>query len=156
MMMRSAHKLPLFAIFAGLLLVGALFASACSGDDNGDEGGNAEVINAINILDNAGLHELATEISDTKEIPAAAGSTYRKMQATTILTAWPDELEAQAKALAGVFAAALAAVDAETPDMAAAAEAATKAHDAEHDFSGKVFEYLYAEAGVAPGGSDDD
>lgn len=150
-MMRSAHKFLLLAIFAGLLVAGAFLAASC-GDDDGGSGGDAEVLIAINILDKAGLHGIDEAINKDRQIPSNARTTALQLQAITNLTEWPtDDLESQAEALARIFAELAAAVDGENPDLAKAGEAATKAHDAEHDFSHDVWEYLYEKGGVEVG-----
>ena len=151
-MMRSAHKFPLFAMAASLLFVGAVLTSSC-GEDGASSGGDAEVLNAINILDKAGLHGLDEAINEDKEIPSNARTTAQQLQAITNLTKWPtDDLESQADALAKIFGELAAAVDGENPDLAKAGEAATRAHDAQHDFSHDVWEYLYEKGGVQVGG----
>jgi hypothetical protein len=151
-MMRSAHKFPLFAMAASLLFVGAVLTSSC-GEDGDSSGGDAEVLNAINILDKAGLHGLDEAINEDKEIPSNARTTAQQLQAITNLTKWPtDDLESQADALAKIFGELAAAVDGENPDLAKAGEAATRAHDAQHDFSHDVWEYLYEKGGVQVGG----
>jgi hypothetical protein len=151
-MMRGAHKFPLLAMAAGLLIAGLFMAASC-GDDDASSGGDAEVLNAINILDKAGLHGLDEAINEDKEIPSNARTTAQQLQAITNLTEWPtDDLESEADALAKIFGELAAAVDGENPDLAKAGEAATKAHDAQHDFSHDVWQYLYEKGDVEVGG----
>lgn len=137
--------------FAAILAMVALASVACGDDEKANS--NSDVIAAINILDNAGLHAIADSISKDKTIPATAQSTYQKLQALTLLTDWPEELASQASALAAILGEAAAAVDGQKPDLAKATEAAKKAHDAEHDFSSELWEHLYAEAGLKTGAS---
>lgn len=149
-MMRSAHNFPLLAIFSGLLLAGTLLAASCRDDDS--SGGDAQVLNAINILDNAGLHDIDDAINEDRQIPANARTTVQRLQALTNLTEWPtSDLESQADALEKIFKEFAAALDGENPDMARAGEASTRAHDAEHEFSHDVWEYLYEKGGVEVG-----
>lgn len=154
MLFNSAHRRSLMLASAALLAAGALFLASCS-DDDGGSGGNAEVINAINILDKAGLHDLDESINTDKEIPANALTTARQLQAVTALTEWPDDLQSKAAALEKIFEEFAAAVDGDNPDVAKAGEASKKAHDAQHDFSHEVWEHLHEEAGISTGGSDD-
>ncbi len=150
MMMRSPRRLFLLAASALVLLVGVLFLTAC-GEDADAEGSSA-VLNAINILDRAGLHDLDDSINVDKTVPGNARTTAQQLQAVTSLTEWPtSDLESQAEVLAGIFAELAEALDGDNPDLTVAGEAAKKAHDAEHDFSHDVWEYLYEEAGVTVG-----
>jgi len=129
-----------------------LLATACGGDDDDDDDA-ADVANAISILDNAGLHEIDESIKNDREIPADAKSTVQKLQAVTELTDWPDELQAEADALADIFGEFVTALSPATPDLDRAAEASKKAHDAEHEFSHEVWKHLYEEAGISTSGS---
>ena len=151
MLLRSTRKGALAALLALAFVAGAalVFASACGDDDAGS--GDAEVINAINILDNAGLHGIDESVNDDQTIPASARTTAQKLQAVTELTAWPEELQDEADALAVIFSDLAAALDGESPDIVAAGEAAKKAHDGQHDFSQEVWAHLYEEAGLDAG-----
>ena len=152
MALRSAYRRPLYLILAALLLAVGIFASACSDDSGG--GGNAEVINAINIMDKAGLHDIDESINNDKEIPANALTVARQVRAVIALTEWPDDLQSQADALEKIFEEFETVLAAEQPDMAKAAESSKKAHDAEHDFSHDVWAHLYEEAGISTEGGD--
>lgn len=149
---RTAHRLPLYLLAVGVVIAGALFAASC--DDGGSDGGNAEVINAINLMDKAGLHDIYESISNDKEIPPAALTTARQLRAVVALTEWPDALQSQADALEKIFEEFATVLAADTPDLTEAAEASEKAHDAEHDFSQDVWAHLYEEAGIETGGGE--
>ena len=135
-----------------LALVAAISAVACGDSDSSST--EPEVINALNILDKAGLHDIDTQIGANKTIPSNASTTFQQLQAVTLLTEWPTkDLQTQAKALAAIFGEAAAATDGANPDMTAAAAASKKAHDGEHDFSHEVWDHLYEKAGIK--GADD-
>jgi hypothetical protein len=139
----------------GALATIALLASVACGDDDSDSG-TGSVISAIAILDNAGLHGIDESINTNKQVPATAQSTAAKLQTVTLLTEWPSNLAAEAKALAGIFGELAAALDANPPDLAKAGDAAHRAHEGEHEFSDHVWTYLKAKAGVTGGGEDHD
>lgn len=129
------------------LALGALGIAAC-GDDDGEEGGqNAAVFTAISALDNAGLHEIETEIVETGTPPGDAQATALRMQTIVKLTDWPKDLQADADKLAqylGEMASALGGNDKEKMK-----EASGKAHDAAHDLSHEAWIYLQKQAGVS-------
>lgn len=149
-MNRIYRRLPLLGVLAAIVALAGLAAAAC-GDEA--ETSNGDVVAAIRILDSAGLHDLDEAISKDKTIPSNARTTYLQLQTVTLLTDWPDEFDAQAKALGALFGEAAAAVDGEKPDLTKAAEASKKAHDGEHDFSHELWDHLYGEAGVKTGAS---
>ncbi|PWB43831.1 MAG: hypothetical protein C3F10_10380 [Dehalococcoidia bacterium] len=149
---RRSAALMAFATLSAI----AIFALGACGDDadtGASPSGDALVLTAINVLDNAGFHEIDDAIQQEKKIPATARTTTIRMQALVQLTAWPnDDLEAQADALATLFGEFAEVLDAESPDMTRVSEASTKVHIAQHDFSGAVWEHLYEAAGL---GKDD-
>lgn len=146
------RRAPLMGLVAAVVALAALASIAC-GDSKSSS--NAEVLNAITIIDKAGLHDLNTQIATNKTIPSNAATTYQQLQTVVLLTEWPNsDLKTKAKELAAVFGAAATAVDGASPDMAKAADASTKAHDGYHEFSHAVWDYLYDKAGVK--GMDDD
>jgi hypothetical protein len=133
----------------GLLLV-ALVAAACDDDDGADGGGgDLDVIAAINILDNAGLHGIDESINNETTVPPTARTVAQKLETTVKLTAWPEDLRDEADALAKTFEDLAAVLDSESPDMARAGQLAAQAHDEEHDFSHAVWEHLHEKSGVS-------
>lgn len=147
------RRLTAAVLLTVLMAMAALTAAACSDSDSGSSS-DADVINALNILDKAGLHDLDTQISTNKTVPSNASTTYQQLQAVTLLTEWPTkDLQTKAKALAAIFGEASTATDGANPDLAKAAAASKKAHDGEHDFSHEVWDHLYQEAGI--GAADD-
>jgi hypothetical protein len=153
--MRLSYRVA--AAAAATILAASLFA-ACSDDDDAEGSGAAgstlDVVSAIDFIDGAGLHGIDVSINEEDEIPASAASTARKVQAVTLLAAWPADLQGAATTLAGIFGTLAEALEAEEPDMAAAGEAAKNAHDAQHDFSHDVWAYLQEEAGIEAHGDD--
>lgn len=154
MTLRSTRKTVLLASFAAVAVVGSLFAAGCGSDGDSEASSDAQILNAINILSKAGLHDIDDSINEDKTIPANARTTALQLQAVTAITEWPDDLQDDADALAKVFEEMAAALDGENPDLAKAGEAAKKAHDAEHDFSHDVWAYLYEQGGVDTGDED--
>lgn len=145
---QKARMVALTAVAGGALLV----ATACSSDDGGS--GNAEVINAVNIIENAGLHTIDESVNNEKTIPADARTTALKLQAVVELTEWPSELEDKAENLVKTFAAMVTALDGDNPDMVKAGEAAKAGHEVGHDFAGDVWSHLYEEAGIEGAGGE--
>ncbi|MGH2634107.1 MAG: hypothetical protein ACRDG3_11910 [Tepidiformaceae bacterium] len=110
---------------------------------------NAAAISAINILDNAGLHDFDTSIA-AGTVPPTAQTTAEHLQATLLLTPWPDDstIKADAQALAAKLGLMASLLNTDTPDMARAGAAAHDAHESEHAFSSAVWTYLETKAGV--------
>jgi len=150
MFSRLRHRLLPLAALAAIAAAASITLAGCGGDDSG-AAKDAAILNAITIIDDAGLHEIDESINDKKEIPADARTTVQRLQAVTNITGWPGDLQAQADALARVFAEFAAALEGDHPDMAKAGEASKKAHDGAHDFSHEVWEYLYEKGGVETG-----
>lgn len=136
------------------VLAAFAFAACGDDDDHGDE--SAGAIAAITYMDAAGLHTIDQSINTDKTIPPTARSTALKLQTVALLTEWPSDVSGDANTLAGVLGDLAAALDGDNPDLARAGAAATKAHDAEHEFSDKVWTHLRSEAGVAGGDTHDD
>jgi hypothetical protein len=149
----SLRSKRIFPVLAAVALAAAVFAAGCGSSGDSDESKNAAVVNAINILDNGGLHGFDESLNDDKTVPATAKATLQKLQAVTALTEWPDELSDEAEALEKIFADMVTALSGDNPDIAKAGAAATKAHDGEHEFSAKVWAHLYEEAGMTAEGA---
>ena len=147
------RRLTFAAPLTIVTVLAATFAVAC-GDSDGGGSIEPEVINALNILDKAGLHDIDTQISTNKTVPSNASTTFQQLQTVTLLTEWPTkDLQTKSKALAAIFGEAAAATDGANPDLTKAAAASKKAHDGEHDFSHEVWDHLYEKAGIK--GADD-
>ena len=146
-----------WVVGAALLALPAaiFFAAACGDDAEGDSASASEVLTALNFTGNAGLHDIDESINEGGEIPADARTVALRAETVMRVTAWPSALEEEAEALADVFAEMAATLDGESPDPAAAGEAAARAHDAEHEFSGNAWAYLQEEAGIEAPGEDD-
>lgn len=131
-------------------LAAALALAACGDDsDNGDgASGNTQVLTAINILDNAGLHEMDDEINKEGEIPANGKTVARHLETVVRLTDWPSELEGTANQLAGLLADLAAEFDKDDIDIERAGDLAAQVHDVWHDLSHDTWAYLAKEAGV--------
>jgi hypothetical protein len=151
MLVRTGPGLARALALTTLAVAGLVFAAACGSGGDSEASKDAAILNAVNIMDNAGLHEMDEAINDDKEIPANARTTAQQLQAITNLTEWPDELESQAEALAAIFGEFAAAIEGDSPDIVKAAEASKRAHDAQHDFSHEVWKYLYEKGGVETG-----
>jgi len=134
---------------AASALAAALALSACGGSSSK----NGDVIAGISYIDGAGLHEMNEEIVNTGKIPGDAHTVAVRLQAVTLLTDWPGDLDAQAKALAALFGEMAKALDTDALDLKRVEETTTKAHDGWHDFSHEVWDYLAKEAKVT--GADD-
>jgi len=128
-----------------ILLPAVLALGACKSD--GSNTRDAGVFTAILALDNAGLHEIETEIVDSGTPPGDAQMTALRMQSVVKLTDWPKDLKALADKLANYFGDMATALGGN--DKAKIKEAVSNAHEAEHDFSHETWSYLQKKAGVA-------
>ncbi|HMO53008.1 MAG TPA: hypothetical protein PJ994_00760 [Tepidiformaceae bacterium] len=152
------RRRTLLAAIALVALTGGALFAACGDDDDDDNGHsgsnaqNAEVLNAILFLSGAGLHGIDDSINDEGVVPANARLVAQRAEAVTRITNWPDDIKPQAAALADIFKEMAAALEGDSPDVAAAGAAAKRAHDAEHDFSNLVWDHLFHEAGVESSG----
>lgn len=154
---KAAIALGALVIVSGAMLL----AAACSSSKDADATpsvaatGQAStpaslapaVISAINLLDNAGLHDFNTQI-DAGTVPPTAQTVVTKLVAVMKLTPWPDALKTQADNMTTAFETYVTQLNTDTPDMSALDTAATNAHEGEHDFSHDVWNWLYAQAGV--------
>jgi len=150
---------------AGAMLV----AAACSSNGNADatpsttatQAASAAseapaVISALNILDNAGLHELDQSIAGGT-IPPTALNVITELVATMKLTPWPSDLQTPATNMTNLLVTYMNQLNATTPDLKTLAPAAHNAHEGSHEFSADAWDWLYKQAGMnvkAP--SDDD
>ena len=150
-MKHISRRLPLIGLLAAILGIAAMASVGCGSDK--DSSSDGAVLNAITVIDKAGLHDLNTQIETSKTIPSNASTTYQQLQTVTLLTEWPtSDLKTKGKELAAIFGEAAAEVDGTNPDMAKAAAASKKAHDGYHEFSHDVWNYLYGKAGIKGAG----
>jgi hypothetical protein len=94
------------------------------------------------IMDTAGFHEMAETLSETKEVDSAYLGTVNQVHKVLANASWPEPLAEQGQAfvaLVGDFAAALEADNGEE-----AADLADQVHEAQHDFSHAIDEWLGA------------
>jgi hypothetical protein len=142
-----------FPLVAAIAAAALFVATACDGGDSNSD--TAAVISAINILDKAGLHDIDTSINSDKKVPATARITALHAQTIVLSTTWPSDTKAASKKLADIFGQLAAALDADSPDLKKAGDAAHAAHEGEHDFSNDVWSYLQKKAKVAAGTAPD-
>ena len=140
------NRIPLAALTVGAVAVAA--ATAACGDYSDSDTSASAVISGISILDAAGFHAIDESINDDGEVPADAATVARKAQTIVNLTDWPDDLDGDADSLEGIFASLATELEKDEPDMTAAGELATQAHDGLHDFSHEVWAHLEQEAGI--------
>jgi hypothetical protein len=137
---------------AAIVALAALAAAGCGDSSTSSSAKNAQAISAVNILDNAGLHEIDDQISNQNTVPPTADTTATHLQAVLLLTEWPtSQLKDDAKKLADKMATLATALNTDKPDMKAAGAAAHDVHETEHDFSHEVWDYLQSKAGVKAG-----
>ena len=136
----------------GAFAIGALAFAACGDSGTTTAAKNAQAASAINILDNAGLHEIDDSITNQNTVPPTADTTATHLQTVLLVTEWPtSQLSDDAKKLAGKLGTLATALNTDKPDMKAAGAAAHDVHESEHDFSHEVWEYLQSKAGVKAG-----
>lgn len=99
-----------------------------------------EVALAQFVMESAGFHEIADNLSDSGEIDPETISTVTRVARVTSQTAWPAELAGSAEHFQGMladFAAAMA-----DDDYDAALPLADMVHDHEHEFSSEISAWL--------------
>jgi hypothetical protein len=129
-------------------LVAVLMALVIAGCGSDSSNSNAEVASAISILDGAGMHEIDESVNSKKEIPPTAQNTALHMQTVLLVTGWPGDLKEPAKKMAALLGTMASTLDTPQPDMAKVGPAVKAAHDAWHDFSVLVWDYLAGKAGL--------
>lgn len=138
---------PLIALI--VLAFGGIAFAACGDSSTSDSVKNSNTLNAIYIMDKAGLHDIDTSINTNKTIPATAANVATQMQTVALITDWPtQQLKDDAKKLAGLFGTMAVETGAAKPDLAKAGAASHAVHEAEHDFSHEVWAYLQSKGGV--------
>jgi hypothetical protein len=148
-------------IIAAACLLFAIGAAACSDTADLEDDINAQatqidgltaaaqrnaVLNAVNILDTAGLHEVDEEANDNNTIVEGAAGPITRAYIALESTEWPADLQPAADELAATLLELLEALEAE--DLTGVAEAGAAAHEAQHGFSEDVQNYLREAAGL--------
>ena len=128
-----------------VVLCGGLVGAACGSSSSPPS--DATTIAALNILDNAGLHEIDGSIQQGT-IPPTAQTTASHLQTVLLLTPWPAELKSQAVKLAGYLGTLASVLNTDTPDMNKVKDASGYAHAGWHEFSSAAWSYLSDKAGV--------
>ena len=136
----------LLPVIAGILLCLGLVTAACGGSSP-SSGNDGATIAALNILDNAGLHDIDGSIQQGT-IPLTAQTTASHLQTVLLLTPWPAELKSQAVKLAGYLGTLASVLNTDTPDMNKVKDASGYAHAGWHEFSSAAWSYLSDKAGV--------
>jgi hypothetical protein len=135
------------AVLGAAALAVLALAAACSDDGDGADASSVDLVSAIAFIDSTGFHDIDEAINDEGEVPPGAASDTRKAQAVVTLASWPADLQSEADALAQILDELATELEKEAPDLAAAGELATRAHDGQHDFSAAVWAHLRTEAG---------
>jgi hypothetical protein len=158
--------LKILAALGAVALLGA-FAWACTSSDTDDlqaqvddltaqvtllqeSQQQTQMMAALYILNNAGLHDLDTAVNETGEVPAGASGSVDRALLAVALTDWPDDLKASATDMQDKLEALATSLDG--TDTAAIGQAATDAHDTQHEFSDEATAMLDESAGLAAEG----
>jgi uncharacterized protein YcnI len=110
----------------------------------------SQVITAVWILDNSGLHDLDEAVAQGR-IPAGSLGRVQRAQAIAGATMWPATLREDATRLTSHLQSLHAAIEAN--DAAAAAHPAHEAHEVGHDLSAKAYAWLVG--GTSHGGGSE-
>lgn len=111
-----------------------------------------DVVSAVWVLDNSGLHDLDDALDSGKDLPAGALGRVQHAQLIAGATAWPISLQDSASQLTRELTRLRTALEA--GDMNGAMIPAHDAHELGHDLSSRAYTWLAAQANlVAPGGS---
>jgi hypothetical protein len=156
------------ARFKNVLLIGAvigalgIFAAACDDEAVTESNAQQSDITAINdridenemlytvvTTSTLGLHDMDEQLNAGTIDPSFIGNTRTLVRIYT-LTDWTDDLAAEADAIRETGIELMAALEDE--DIEAAAAAATELHDAEHEFSDKVWAELLGDLPEEEGG----
>jgi hypothetical protein len=92
------------------------------------------------VLDTAGFHGMAEALAETQTIEASYGSTVTRVKTVLANTVWPEELHEQEAAFVALLDELAAKIEAD--DGAGAVEIADQVHDAQHDLSHAIGEWL--------------
>jgi hypothetical protein len=103
------------------------------------------VVTALNVLGNAGLHDI-DEAAAASEVDAGASGGVEDAIIAMSAVVWPEELATDAEALIADLEALATAL--ESADAAVVAEPATTAHDAAHDFEHAAANHIKEAVGL--------
>jgi outer membrane murein-binding lipoprotein Lpp len=132
-------------------------SSEAAAEENTETGASHDqvfqVVVGTYLLDNAGLHGIDEGLQEAEEIDASYLGVIQRIRGVVAATPWPEELQAQSTGLVEAMDSLAEALEAD--DLEAARSGATEVHEAQHDFSHAVGEWL-AEHGVVPEGEHED
>jgi hypothetical protein len=112
-----------------------------------------DVISAVWVLDNSGLHDVDDALDSGKDLPAGALGRVQHAQLVAGATAWPSTLQPTASDITRQLTQLRMALEA--GDMTAAMTPAHEAHERGHDLSSQAYAWLAAQANlVAPGAAN--
>ncbi len=161
---KAAIALGALATAASAMLV----AAACSSNGNANATPSTTatqaassateapaVISALNILDNAGLHDFDQSIGGGT-IPPTALNVVTELVATMKLTPWPSDLQTPAKNMTNLLVTYMNQLNATTPDLKTLGPTAHNAHEGYHQFSADAWDWLYKQAGMNVSAPTDD
>ena len=116
--------------------------SALKAEAGHQTAGTADVAVAQYILDTTGFHGMEDSLTESGEINPAFLSAVNRTQKVLASTQWPEELSADAESLVALLADFAAALEAD--DAAEATRLAAEVHEAQHDFSHAIDNWLGA------------
>lgn len=94
------------------------------------------------LMDTAGFHDMAEALAETKKVDPAYLSAVNRVHAVLASAPWPDELSEQGHAFVALLAEFAAALEADDGDESA--RLADEVHEAQHDLSHALGEWLGA------------
>ncbi|MEX1254860.1 MAG: hypothetical protein WEE64_11010 [Dehalococcoidia bacterium] len=162
-MQRMGRYMKLLVALGAVTLLGA-FAWACTSSDTDDLEAQidelttqvqsvqetqqqTQMMAALYILNNAGLHGIDEAANAGEELPEGASGGVDRALLAVALTAWPEDLQAGADTVQTALEDLATALDG--TDNAAIAAAATAAHDGQHEFADEAGAMLNEAAGLA-------
>lgn len=118
----------------------AIEANMSTGDQHGASDEAFAVAVGQYVMDSAEFHEIDEALADGSPIEPDYLVTTRRVLRVTGATPWPAALEPEAAALTSLLTAFAVALEAD--DAEEAAELAGQVHDAQHDFSSNINDWL--------------
>ncbi len=168
------HKRVLLGIGLILMIAGGL-AAACSSDtddleariealESGSGLGNQiseletqiernGMVATLNVLDDAGFHELNIAIDTDGVAPSGTVGLIRSALRAVAATSWPDDLGEDAASLQEKLSVFLTSLSNESADVV---DTSLVAHDGYHDFTDRAWSHLAEGVGLSEGGSGHD